>query len=170
MLNTRNPSWKLEFHTRNQLWTLHIFFEYWKSIFKVWNPFGLLEMWGQWFVKSLRKVTMTDPSFAVAFAFCWLLRPSFCLRWQFMHYMCPDGRSSPVSAWGDLASCNRPIVGTWDDHDYNWLDLAVASFCYCFSPMYPLGLLHSVETLILCEREGVMCVMNLSLEQSGLFL
>ncbi|CAM6129940.1 unnamed protein product [Calypogeia fissa] len=41
---------------------------------------------------------------------------------EFLQYMCPDSRSNPISAWGDLALCNKPIVGTWDDHDYNWQD------------------------------------------------
>ncbi|BBN15673.1 hypothetical protein MPTK1_6g21440 [Marchantia polymorpha subsp. ruderalis] len=40
---------------------------------------------------------------------------------QFVEYMCPDIKNLG-SGHRDLSLCARPIVGTWDDHDYNWQD------------------------------------------------
>ncbi|KAL2619841.1 hypothetical protein R1flu_000046 [Riccia fluitans] len=37
---------------------------------------------------------------------------------EFVRYMCPNMSSGPQ----DLALCSKPILGTWDDHDYNWQD------------------------------------------------
>ena len=38
---------------------------------------------------------------------------------QFVNFMCPSlkGHASKVR---DLSLCERPVIGTWDDHDYNW--------------------------------------------------
>ncbi|KAL3681968.1 hypothetical protein R1sor_024924 [Riccia sorocarpa] len=37
---------------------------------------------------------------------------------EFVRYMCPDMSFESQ----DKAKCSRPILGTWDDHDYNWQD------------------------------------------------
>ncbi|KAG0559152.1 hypothetical protein M758_10G081300 [Ceratodon purpureus] len=40
---------------------------------------------------------------------------------KFVNFMCS---TSKENSWRslDLSSCDRPILGTWDDHDYNWQD------------------------------------------------
>lgn len=43
---------------------------------------------------------------------------------EFLDYMCPAARTlgvfPPPGTDGEL--CPRPILGTWDDHDFGWND------------------------------------------------
>ncbi|GBG77632.1 hypothetical protein CBR_g24078 [Chara braunii] len=43
---------------------------------------------------------------------------------EFLKFMCsqPGTEVGPPPPMYDLSSCARPILGTWDDHDYNWQD------------------------------------------------
>ena len=43
---------------------------------------------------------------------------------QFLDYMCPAARGFAMTPppGTDSAICPRPILGTWDDHDYGWND------------------------------------------------
>lgn len=40
---------------------------------------------------------------------------------KFVDFMCSTSREHPWRTL-DLSLCDRPILGTWDDHDYNWQD------------------------------------------------
>lgn len=44
---------------------------------------------------------------------------------KFVDFMCSTSREHPWRTL-DLSLCDRPILGTWDDHDYNW---TVTSAC-----------------------------------------
>eukprot|EP00897_Mesotaenium_endlicherianum_P005053 jgi/Mesen1/4576/ME000232S03835 len=53
-----------------------------------------------------------------------LLHPAYR---KFVSHMCPGEDAAQGNPRGpmqgrDLAACKRPILGTWDDHDYNWQD------------------------------------------------
>ena len=43
---------------------------------------------------------------------------------EFLDYMCPAARGLGITPppGTDSALCPRPILGTWDDHDFGWND------------------------------------------------